>query len=725
MKEKTHLQLNDIRIGTIIHYDSGNASRVIYRCEDQVVVCQMNISSLVLTIDSVDNIGRLLQEGKPSIENLPSSLPPDLKAFKEKTVALFYRRKQMIEKINQLYGPSYLALDGRRSKSKLYEVMKKYNTPRTTFWRVITTYLQSGLDIYSLLPNKAGRKPMNHEKPLAQNQKLGRKATYGTNGKGKALNSEDFDHFDFAIRFYLKNRSASLVDAYDEMKNHFYITNTPSLDHSAFEYLPLSEIPTYRQFYYYASKNISFEEKQAAKTSKREYNNDKRLLLGSAKTGVYGAADFVEVDAHECDTSLIEREFGRDAVHTVGRPIIYIMIDVATGMILGASCAFDNNSLIGITNCFASLKADKHDLCQKYGVSFSDDSLWPSNVRPHAMRCDKGSEFISDPVHRIMKELGITIATVAPASGSLKGTVEHFFAEFERRFNAVVEKHGLITQRYDSNHHQHATLNYNDFTKMFLTYVLYHNCHYMATWIKTPDMLDHGIMPIPAVLWKFQISRYGSPKPLPDDDEFLWALLIEKSAGISRRGIFFEKLTYLPESDPELLETMKSQQNRKMKMNVRYDPRCIDYIYYRRNSTIYRARINTMIPEQREFLGLTITQLHQYQEAAKSMDASGMEYNEDRRGKLKQELETAMNDAAKMKGPRRNVTKNMKEARDREKQQIEKEHSLSETLLMNQTDNPDHDVHEAAGSDDSIANACDDDYEQVDFDSVMFGDDDD
>ena len=69
--------------------------------------------------------------------------------------------------------------------------------------------------------------------------------------------------------------------------------------------LPITERPTFRQFSYYAGKVLSKKDIDIIKTSRREYRNDKRLLLSDSLKGVYGPGDCVEIDECEVDISLV------------------------------------------------------------------------------------------------------------------------------------------------------------------------------------------------------------------------------------------------------------------------------------------------------------------------------------------------------------------------------------------------------------------------------------
>ena len=89
--------------------------------------------------------------------------------------------------------------------------------------------------------------------------------------------------------------------------------------------LPITERPTFNQFYNYVRNNLTNQEKDLIKTSAREQRNDKRLITSDSLFGVQGPGDMVEIDACEADVSLVSM---LDNNQTVGRPIVYFMVDV-------------------------------------------------------------------------------------------------------------------------------------------------------------------------------------------------------------------------------------------------------------------------------------------------------------------------------------------------------------------------------------------------------------
>ena len=87
---------------------------------------------------------------------------------------------------------------------------------------------------------------------------------------------------------------------------------------------------------------------------------------------------------------------------------------------------FENNSITGITDLLYTLLDDHTEEAARYGVELTPE-LFPSRFIPTSIRTDHGAEYESKEFSRMCKEMGINHHFVAPATGSLKGTVEQFF----------------------------------------------------------------------------------------------------------------------------------------------------------------------------------------------------------------------------------------------------------------------------------------------------------
>lgn len=375
---------------------------------------------------------------------------------------------------------------------------------------------------------------------------------------------------------------------------------------------PANERPSYRQLQYYFAKHLSEKDRLIIKNGKREHHNNNRILTGSSDTGVYAAYDLVEMDAVEFNVSLVDVN-NRDL--TVGRPIIYMMKDVATRMIVAASVAFDNNSNVGCINCFANLNEDKEHLCNEYEIQGVTPAMWPTGYKPRRLRFDNGSDFISEQVGDICKQLNIQRDIVPPASGSMKAVIERSFRDAHDKLNHHFEGYGHITRKHDSNHHKEATITIHEFIKMFYRYIITYNCSKNSGIALTRDMIHKNVRKIPAEVFQYYL-QHGNPQMLPNGDEFLKVLLNKGTASIARQGIIFKELNYLNMDDDDLLEQMQKYKSGRKKLKILFDPRSINIVYYISNGVLNRAWLNTDFKAQRTYLDMTFKE---YEEVLKSL----------------------------------------------------------------------------------------------------------
>ena len=438
--------------------------------------------------------------------------------------------------------------------------------------------------------------------------------------------------------------------------------------------MPPIERPTLGQFYYYVEKNLTQQEKDLIKTSAVEQRNNKRLITSDSLDGVCGPGDMIEIDACEADVSLVSI---LDRNQTIGRPVVYFMIDVYTRLIVAVSVAFDNNSVLGVTNLFLNLADNKKEYCERYGMGFENDDLWPSNFIPRRIRVDRGSEFKSNEFDRICNELGIEKQIVPGASGSLKGIVEQSFHQMHSKQNVHLENLDLIEKRYDSEHHKEATLNIEQYTKMVINFVLTHNQEYNKNYHLTKEMLEQNVHPIPAFLWKYGVQKYGQPRPIPVIEQYLFNLMIPVKAKLSRRGICYRNLWYLATDDSALSREMFNAGTKKVPHEVRMDMRDISAVYYLRGGRLVKAPLNDRLAGNADYKWLTMKQYEDFYTARKKMDAEGKIHNEELSA-----FNYAVNKtiAAEAKKETYSDTKDMRPAREIEKQALSSEGRMSTRL---------------------------------------------
>lgn len=660
-----------LTVGNVIIDENNNKKyRVVAIVKDEITLCEMNVSYFSLSIINKNTLISLVLNNELNIATEECvvfdkyKLPDDMRKS-------FEMKKNIMSEITNAYGPSFIELSGKKPKKQVKEIIKKYNFPKSTFWRMCAIYFQSGLQDYSLVDGKHFGNTVG--KTYNTTKKSGRTSEY-LESSGVILTDEIRSYFEEALKDYKSGRHKTIRAAFDKM-NLLHFTRTEIVNGiPSVVLMSASERPTFRQFSYYMNKHLTNQEKDLIKTSALEQNNNKRLLVSDSLFGVMGPGDMVEIDACEADISLVSMI---DPSQTIGRPIVYFMVDVYSRMILAMSVAFDNNSMLGLTNLFLNLADDKQKYCEKYGIGYENKDIWASNIIPNRVRVDRGAEFRSKEFERICDELGMERILVTPGSGSLKGIVEQSFHQLHLKQNHHLENHGLITKRHDSKHHQTAMLNVEEYTKMVIGFVLTHNQQCLTNYPLTKDMITRKIKPIPALLWEYGIKNGNVPRPIPSLEQYLFNLMTPITAKVSRKGISFKDLWYLNTADRKLAREMFDAGNKKVSFEARMDMRDVGAIYYLRDNKLMTARLNPLIHGNADYTGLTMKQYEDYRKGKKELLAAGKVNNEELSAFNYALNHSIVEEATKPMLP---DTKHMREAREIEKQAKSKSNKISKRL---------------------------------------------
>lgn len=634
------------------------------------VLCMMNCSSLQLLCLQTEELRDEVYDGKLIIHEPEVRRVIDLSGMTPAAKGKFLAKQEFIRKVDERYGPTYVELAGHSRKDELNTFMQEYNISKYAAWRYIRFYLQSGLDESVLL-----RKGFEHTLPDYQYKtKTGRKSDNIPGGI--VIDDNIRKHFQEALEYYKSGRTHTMQAAFDRMnQKHYMRTEIDSEGRLVQRLMPASERPTLRQFTYFVNKTLSREDKDRIKTSAQEQRNNKRLLLSDNLKNVMGPGDCIEMDEVEVDISLVSQI---NPEQTVGRPIVYAMVDVYTRLIIAVSVAFDNNSVLGMTNGLMNLAEDKVELCQRYGIQIAPD-VWPSGFIPRTIRADRGSEYRSKEAKRIFNELNINLELVPGGSGSLKGSVEQLFHQMHAAQNPLLEGKGLIQKRHDSKHHRQATLAIEDFKRILYNFVVTHNQRYMKDYPMTHDMLAARITPTPSALWKYGVAKYGNPRPIVNQDQFHYTLLRPVSTRLSRKGITYKGLYHMDFTDLALQQQMYTLGTKRESLEMRIDPRDVGALYMLdKQNQLKKVPLN---PQRtgNDYQGIPLAEYLELYKAKKSQDKLGSIYNEELRVGLLAANEAAIA-AAEENAPYYPNTKGIRDARAQEKKLEEVKNSINTKL---------------------------------------------
>jgi hypothetical protein len=458
---------------------------------------------------------------------------------------------------------------------------------KKTVYKYLKRYWQRGKNINALLPDYRNSGGKGKQK-LAGDIKRGRPRKYANDpeiGIGVNVTEETKMTFRVAIsQFYHTSEKRSLVAAYEKMIQEYYSEDDLSIYDDLHGSIAMQDrIPSLVQFKYWydLEHGQNVEKKISTRIGKREYQQNYRPITGNSTAEVIGPGSRYQVDATVGDVYLVS-SYNRKWI--IGRPVIYVVIDVFSRMITGVYVGLEGPSWLGMMMALANAAMDKTEYCQQYGIDISEDD-WPCHHLPDAILGDRG-ELISKNANIVTQNLNIKIENAAPFRPDWKGIVERRFGIINEKIKPFIP--GAIdidfNQRGGCDYRLKSKLDIDQFTQIIILMILHHNNqHMLKDYPRTVEMIADEVLPIPTQLWKWGIIHCSGRLRTLDPDIIKLNLMPRGNATITAEGIRFKGIYYTCDrADREMWFSNAragSLSRAEKKLEVSYDPRKTDYIY--------------------------------------------------------------------------------------------------------------------------------------------------
>ena len=394
---------------------------------------------------------------------------------------------------------------------------------------------------------------------------------------GKTLTDSDRKNFKLAVKhYYLTRTKLSFKAVYEKLLQDYYTVRSAD-DTGKLKLLAPSELPSFRQFQYWYSKNrdIIKETKKREGESKFELNN--RGILGKADYGLMGPGAQYQIDATVGDVYLVSQF---DRTNLIGRPVIYFVIDAFSRMVTGMGVALEGPSWASGMMAIANMAADKVAYCRKYGIEITE-SEWPCHHVPAAMIGDRG-EMESKNADNLVNMLGIRIVNAPPYRADLKGIIEQHFRTINT--NSVALLPGSVkpdmSERGGRDYRLDAALDIRQFTQIIIKCVLYYNNHhYMDYFEKSEAMMKANVDAIPCRIWDWGIHHCSGILRSFPEEMVRMAVLPTDNATVTERGIKFKGTFYSSEKAIREAWFEKARSKKSWRVTVSYDPHDMANMY--------------------------------------------------------------------------------------------------------------------------------------------------
>ncbi|MBP0594982.1 transposase [Paraburkholderia sp. LEh10] len=334
--------------------------------------------------------------------------------------------------------------------------------------------------------------------------------------------------------------------------------------------------PTVPQLKYLIAKERPYAELRRARVGKKKYELTAREFHGRADQHVTGPGDAFVLDATVADIYLVS-QFDRTLV--VGRPTVYLAIDVFSRLIVGIYVGFEPPSWVAAMVLITNVVAPKVAFCEQFGISITED-LWPSHFLPKVFLGDKGEMMKIDAGKLIVENLLVDLENTASGRPDAKAIVETRFHTIQKKYSVFVP--GYVEKDFNErgarDYRLDAALTLYEFTQVMVWASIQHNTAPLKDFPTPPDMIAQSMAPTPIALWKYGIAERSGVLKYKSIDEVRRWVLPRDTATITHKGIEFKGNFY---TCPTAAQNGWYVRARKetWRVSVAYDPRDLGMIW--------------------------------------------------------------------------------------------------------------------------------------------------
>lgn len=563
-----------ITINSVFKYVEGERVRIIDIIDEYVYLINVDASTSMPKKELLRTI-----EEEIKANNLISIRDPFARLIDEKDLSntQVSKRNEDWDFIMKYWTANkYDILDKNTRNKALMNIAISSSLSLSKVKKVFSRYWQRGLNKNALIPDYINSGGKGKEKKLSDS-KVGRpkKADYNGNViEGINITDDVKRHFSFVIsKYYRKNNKISLKEAYDLVLRDFYSDTYRENGEIKYKVWDKDRIPTYDQFYYWFKKNEDPKMDIILRQSEKEFELKERPLLSNSTIETDGPGTRFQVDATIADIYLVS---SLDRNRVIGRPVVYAIIDVFSRLVTGIYVGLEGPSWMGAMMALDNMVADKVDFCRNYGIEVTEEQ-WPAKHLPDIIIADRG-EFEGYSVENLINNINVKIENTSPYRGDLKGIVERNFrtlnTKLKHKTPGAIQKE--FRKRGDIDYRLDATLTLEEFTKIYINLVLYHNNKIIDKYPMEKEMLVDEIAPIPSQLWSWGIENKKGRLRIVEREVFRLNILPRAKASVSRAGIKFKGLYY---GSQKALEEQWFIKSKVRSIEIIYDPRNMSNIY--------------------------------------------------------------------------------------------------------------------------------------------------
>lgn len=557
----------------------------------------------------------------------------------------------------------------------------RFGVSQKTVRHYLKRFWARGMIKNALLPDyvKCGKKPGEER---VYTKKTGRPTVYPSSIKRAVVNDDWKRIFRISLeRYYFQRSKPSMKYAYRQMLKEYFSVQDKE---STFKVLNTEKpVPSFDQFYYFYQKSYKPDYVIRKREGRRSFLQNYRSITGSA------TEDSLGIGMYACDGTVgdIYLVSSIDRNRVIGRPIIYLTVDIFSRSIVGLSVGIENMSGHSLRVALANTLENKREFCKKTLDMDIGEEDWIAHYLPHSLLADRGSELISEELTSVVEDLNIKIQNTASYRPELKGVCENYFNILQNNFLSpllpgAVQKD--FNKRGGKDYRKSAVLNLTEYTQILVMCIIYYNSHFLNDYPLTRRMIEEKVPPIPNEIFNWGLRR-GTGQLRTATQNLIRSIYPKSNGLITAKGILFQGLYYTSSTAVKERWFSTARISGNWKIDIHFDPQNMSKIYIPQNRKDYE--VCSLIDQYAMYQSAKLEEVIDLRRDKRQQEADYQEKELNSQIKLAQEIEEIVKQAkeeAKIESIDGTIHKNVKDIRGNRKEEQD---------LLRKTKNPKNKIH--------------------------------
>jgi putative transposase len=539
---------------------------------------------LWLDRDELKQLHRLHLAHEVTLERDPNVLTP---IAKESHEVIFKHRVEALALFLDFKRLEEVILTKQNTAGLVEAVVQSANVSEAFVRRQWSNLCRYGIEELSLRPRFDRCGAPGKRRPVAEGirKKAGRKdeaqrlaADFGvhTESAQPGMSEKWLDMIIQAERA-IKSPTLSLRQRHEQILKHQFFRRFKCVDGVFVEVeQERGTYPTFSQ-YSWCVKQRSFLERQYLKTTQANFDRNLKGARARSWQKVPGPGHTWTIDSTVGDIYL-RANFDRSWI--LGRPIVYIIVDVWSTAVVGFYVSLEGPSWATASVALFNAAAP-FELVSRLNGCLAPQTLFPAPTLPYELFFDRG-EIHSRAARKALCKIIDHLATAAPYLARMKGIVESLHRISRDDFYPFTP--GAMNFRrkeYELRHQGVATsaMTIGEFTQTLAECFFRYNLTSDRTDRLDPHMIAAGVDPSPAGLWRYGhmvgngFSRSTSLSTLVNE------LLPDGTARVRRSGVFHARKQYESAVIDQLGWVDRARTNGGFDLPIRYHPGSVRSIW--------------------------------------------------------------------------------------------------------------------------------------------------